>query len=130
MVNKDILRKIFVYGANYAARPISNAISAGTNLGNPWAAISLAFLDAASKKNSLVNRTIKLGTGIGFAIPTVMNLIEIAKGEYSALLDLPFNASMAYTCFKDAQNAYTAENTNIVKDIKGLADGQVSGPVF
>jgi len=122
----DLGRKIFNYGANYVARPIGNAVKAGTDLGNPFSAIGYTLLDLVSKKDSLVNRTAKFAGGITYMALTTMDLIKIAKGDYQALMDLPFNVSMAATLMIDAKKSYKTKSTNFAKDIEDVIGGKIS----
>ena len=123
MEQMDLLRKNSVYGGNFIARPLGNLIKEGLNLGNPIGAIFYGFIDIFRnatpklKENKYI-RLVEAG-GFGFyTAKTIGNLVSIAKGDFDSLIDLPFNASMAYEVGKNTIEDYRGEN--LIRDVKDI----------
>ena len=123
MTNWELIRKLGIYGGNFAARPLGNLIKSGSNIGNPYGAIVYGLIDifrgADSRiANSKYIRLLEAIGGTAYTAKTIVNLVSLAKGDSEALLDLPFNASMAYEIVKNAVEDY--QGTNPVRDIKEI----------
>jgi len=123
MEQMDILRKTSVYGWNLIARPIGNLIKEGANLGNPGGAILYSFIDIFRnatpkfKENKYI-RLIETG-GFGFyTAKTIVDLVSFAKGDFGSLIDLPFDAFMAYEVGKNTIEDYRGKS--LKKDIKEI----------
>ena len=130
MVKNDLLRKLIVYGGNFVVRPVGNLIQQGVNLGNPGAAIFYGFIDIFRNATPKFKESkyIRLIEAVGFSVytaKTITNLVSIAKGDFEYLIDIPFNASMAFEIGKNTIYDYKGKNLKndligIPKDILGI----------
>lgn len=123
MTNKNLKRKLGVYGANFVARPVGNLIKSGSNIGNPIGAIVYGGLDILrnaipSLKNNKYIRLFEAGGFAVYGLKTVGNLLSIAKGNYHDLAELPFNALMAYETGKNTLEDYAGKD--IINDVKQI----------
>ena len=123
MASVDLLRNLCVYTGNIGARILGNVIKPGSNIGNPYGAIGYGLLDILRDAdpriaNSKYVRLLEAGGGAFYTAKTVGNLVSLVKGNAEALLDLPFNLSMAYELVRNAVEDY--QGTNPVKDIRNV----------
>jgi len=131
MASNDLLRKIGIYGGNFLAKPIGNLIKPGANLGNAGGAILYGVLDIfrnatpATKESKYVRLLEAAGGGV-YAAKTVLNLVSLAKGDFESLIDLPFNATMAYEVVKNAIEDYRGPDKGIVRDVVGVGQDAIN----
>jgi len=131
MEKKDLIRKIGFYGGNFVIRPIGNLFKEGANLGNPGAAIIYGFVDifrnaSPNFKESKYVRLLEAGGFALYAGKTINNLVNIAKGNFEYLIDLPFDAFMAYEVGRNTFSDYRGKSFK--KDVIGVPQDIINIP--
>jgi len=123
MNKRAVIRKTDIYALNILARPIGNLIKQGANLGNPYGALTYGVLDifrnAAPKlKESKYVRLFEAG-GFGFyTVKTIADIVSLIKMDFSSLIDLPFDASMALELGINTFSDYKGKN--LKNDLIGI----------
>ena len=116
-------KKVLVYGGNIAGRALGNLVH--LKIGHPVGAIFYGGLDILGRfsnkiKSSKYNRLAKCAGAIGYSASTIINLFSTLKGDYRSILQLPFDASMAYVLLTDSFDSYKSNNVfRDIKEVKG-----------
>ena len=119
-MKKETKIKGIVYGSNLVVNPVINVVGAQSalgNPGNPFGAAVFGALDVISyflpslKTNKYVGVGKVIG-GVYYSLSSVMN------GINGNLLDLPFDASMAYQLIVDSMEIY--KKRNLKSDFKEI----------
>lgn len=127
MLNKDTKRKIGIYGGNALTPSIINFLKNTPRISdvaskipgldkiassaNPFGAIFFGALDLMGElspriKNTKFTRFLQLGGAGLYGVRTIVDLFSIAGGEHGSLINLVFDASMAYQLGRDTANNY------------------------
>ena len=114
----SVVSKSVIYGGNFIAGAVGRAFD--YNLANPSAAIAYGALDIARGCSDKVNSSVftklaNVGGAVFFVASTVNDLFSILNKDYSAIAQLPFNASMALQLTTNA-----SEGVEIIEGFRGL----------
>ncbi len=116
------LTKAVIYGGNFVAGAIGKSID--YKIGNPMGAIVYGGLDIARHSiptNKYIRLTELVGTGI-YAGKTILDLVNILKGNWESMIQLPFDAGMLYEIGKNTAEDYKASKSNLGRDVIGVRD--------
>lgn len=84
---------------------------------NPYGAMVFGGLELASAisdkiKNFPLTRLAKVGGAGWYGIETICDLFSVANGDYKSLVNLVFDASMAYQLGRDSLESYTEKKAD------------------
>ena len=132
-MEKEIETKVIIYGGNFAAGVVGKLT--GIRLGNLAGALVYSALDITSHFSESVrsSKYTRLAKTAGFGVYTINSLFDVLNvtgGDMGSLIQLPFDASMAYQLGKDTINSYRGRNIvtdikHVVGDVKGLVGRKV-----
>jgi hypothetical protein len=91
---------------------------------HPYAALFYGGLDALGRvssriKNSLFTRVAHAGGAGVFGLASVLDVFSIAGGDFGSIINLGFDASMAYQLGKDTLEDYS-RGEDLVEDLDGV----------
>lgn len=139
-MEEDAKRRAKIYGINFITPSVANFLRNAPKLSeaineiphlsgglekvagsaNPYGGLAFGALGALKGmsdkiKESKYTRLAEFGGGTFYGILAIADLFSIAGGEYQSIVDLAFNASMAYSLGKDTAQNY--ENNDLVDDL-------------
>jgi len=144
-------KKALIYGTNLLAEPIakfayvqgigrlwnlfgSTVKDVNFNFANPAGALFYGILDIASHlsdkvKDSKYTNLIKAGGALSYSVSTLSGAVSLLGGNFNLenVVQIPFDASMAYQLGKDTFKAYRGER-DIIDDVKGVVIDVVTLP--
>ena len=130
MDDNSIKSKSIIYGGNFVAGAIGKVFD--YNLANPYAAIAYGTLDVLGEvsdkfRNSVFPKLANTGGAMFFGVSAINDLVSILNQDYSALAQLPFDASMALQLSANTSELFGENNEGIVEGLRKF--GKNSGNI-
>lgn len=131
-----MITRAAIYGTNFLTPSFINFISRIVSRtqaldkiassANPYGAMFFGGLDllglvSGRVANSRFTRMAKLAGAGFYGLSTLADILSIASGEYSSLVNLPFDASIAYQLGRDTVENYGGND--IVDDVRNSVRG-------
>lgn len=144
MTNREAKTKVGIYGLNFITpsaikfvKTLPNASKVATEIfgrhaaglankisgaSNPFGALYFGVLDliggvSEKVKYSKLTRLSKAAGAAFYGVQSVYDLVSIAHGDYSKIVDLPFDASMAFQLGKDTAKNYGDGVNDLWEDV-------------
>lgn len=122
-MKQETKTKAIIYGGNFAAGVVGRLVN--FNIGNLVGALIYGIWDTVSHFSERVNHSkyTRLAKAVGggfYTISSLGDVLGLIDGDMGNLVQLPFDASMAYQLGKDTFNNYARKS--IVRDIKQVVD--------
>ena len=130
-MDKEATTRATILGANFLTPSFINfigglvgrtqALNKVASSANPYGAAFFGALDLLGMvsgriDNSRFTRMAKLAGAGFYGFSTLADVLSVAGGEYSSLVNLPFDASMAYQLGRDTVENYGGND--IVDDVR------------
>lgn len=120
-------QRFAIYGANLAGGIIGHFIGAA-GMGNPTGAVAYGVLDSLGAISERINsnkitRLAKLAGSAIYGISAIADISNLSSNPF-ALVDLGFDASMAYRLGRDTFDNYYYENADLLDDF-GIKKGKL-----
>ena len=106
----------------YAGNIVPSLISRKLNLGNPLGVLVFGALDLVSYysegvRTSKYTRLVKFAGGVYYSVSSISDALGVLKGSANDLVQLPFDASMAYLLLGDAIRSYKGKG-RLSRDVR------------